>query len=107
MADFVEQILGAVGRKGYHPLKPKALARKMGIPASQYADFRHALRELKRQGRLAVAKDHTVHPATGLGTLAGTFHKTSTGTGYVRPQPIDGRPQPEVRVREEDALDAA
>ena len=32
MPDFTEQILAAVGRKSYEPLKPKALARKVGVP---------------------------------------------------------------------------
>jgi ribonuclease R len=107
MNELTEQILGAVGRKGYRPLKPKALARKMGIHESQYGDFRRTLRDMSRQGRIVIGKDHTVRPATGLGTVSGTFHKTSTGTGYVRPQPIEGRPQPEVRIKQEDSLDAA
>ena len=32
MPDLSEQILAAVGRKSYAPLKPKALARKIGVP---------------------------------------------------------------------------
>src|ERR1041385_5034162 len=107
MNDLTEQILSAVARKGYRPLKPKALARKMGVPASLYGDFRRTLRDLNRQGRLVIAKDHTVRPSSRLGTVARTFPKTSTRTGYVRPHPIDGRPQPEVRVKEQDSLDAS
>jgi len=107
MNDFAAMILAAVGRKGYHPLKPKALARKLGVAAVLYGDFRHTLRELGRQGRVVLGKDHTVRPATGLGTVAGTFHKTSSGTGYVRPHPVDGQPAPEVRIKEGDSLDAA
>ena len=30
MPSFAERILAEVGRKGYSPLKPKALARKLG-----------------------------------------------------------------------------
>lgn len=107
MADFADQILSAISRKGYRPLKPKALARHLHVAAAVYPDFRRTLRDLAKQGRLVVGKDHTIRPATGLGTVSGTFHKTSAGTGYVRPQPIGGQHTPEVRIREGDTLDAA
>jgi ribonuclease R len=107
MSDLAEQILSAVARKSYRPLKAKALARKLDIPASFYSEFRHTLRELARQGRLVIGKDHTIRPAGGLGTIAGTFQKTSSGTGYVRPQPVEGRISPEIRIRESDSLDAS
>src|SRR4051794_24568620 len=106
MSDLAEQILAAIARKSYRPLKPKALARKLNIPASLYGDFRQTLRDLGRQGRLVIGKDHTVRPASGLGTIAGTFHKTSSGTGYVRPHAVEGRGQ-EIRIREADSLDAS
>src|SRR5262245_38804589 len=107
MYDFPPMILAAVGRKGYRPLKPKALARKLGVGGDLYSAFRRTLRDLVRQGRVVLGKDHTVRPATGLGTVSGTFHKTSSGTGYVRPHPIDGQHTPEVRIKEDDTLDAS
>src|SRR5215470_8834998 len=107
MADLTLQILAAVGRKSYQPLKPKALARKLGVPSEQYADFRRALRDLLKQGRVEPGKNHTIRPAAGHTTVAGIFRKTSTGTGYVRPHLVEGHAGPEIRVREEDAGDAA
>jgi ribonuclease R len=107
MSDLAEQILSAVARKSYRPLKPKALARKLNIPAGFYSDFRQTLRELGRQGRLVIGKDHTIRPASGLGTITGTFQKTSSGTGYVRPSGVEGRSGQEIRIRESDSLDAS
>src|SRR5262245_29810130 len=107
MSDLSALILAAVARKGYRPLKPKALARKLSVGETDYPDFRRTLRDLARQGRLVLGKDHTVRPASGLGTVSGTFHKTSSGTGYVRPQPIDGQATPEIRIKEGDSLDAS
>jgi ribonuclease R len=107
MADLTQQILAAVGRKSYQPLKPKALARKLGVPSDQYADFRRALRDLLKQGRVEPGKNHTIRPASGHTTVAGIFRKTSTGTGYVRPHLAEGQAGPEIRIREEDAGDAA
>src|SRR5262249_49629996 len=107
MPDFSEQILTAVARKTYVPLKPKALARKLNVPSSQYGDFRRALRELLKQGRVEIGKNHSVRPARPHGTVTGIYRRTSTGTGYVRPHVTDGKAGPEVLIREDDALDAA
>ncbi|MBI1913325.1 MAG: ribonuclease R, partial [Planctomycetes bacterium] len=107
MPDLTQKILAAVSRKSYQPLKPKALARKIGVPAEQYADFRRALRDLLKQGRVVTGKNHTIRPAQASGTVAGTFHKTSAGYGFVRPHAVDGQVGPEVLVREEDTRDAA
>jgi ribonuclease R len=102
-----EQILAAVARKTYQPLKPKALARKLGLPAKDYASFRWTLRELVKQGRLILGKNHTVRPTPPHGTVTGIYRKTSTGTGFVRPHLIDGQAGPEILIREENALDAS
>src|SRR5215203_2424598 len=107
MPDFHEMILHAVGRKGYKPLKPKALARKIGVAADQYADFRQTLRDMARKGRVTFGKDHTVRPVGGPGTVVGTFQKTSSGTGFVRPHAAVGKPGPDVRIREDDTADAS
>jgi ribonuclease R len=107
MSDLTDQILAAIGRANYQPLKPKALARKLGVATPQYPEFRRALRQLLRDGRIEAGKNHTVRPAPPHGTVTGTFRRTSTGTGFVRPHPVDGKTGPEVRVREDDAHDAA
>ena len=56
MPNLEEQILSALARKSYAPLKPKALARKLNVPAPQYPDFRRTLRSLLQQGRIEVGK---------------------------------------------------
>jgi ribonuclease R len=101
-----EQILAAVARKAYQPLKPKALARKIGVPAKDYGSFRWALRELIKQGRLIIGKNQTVRPTPPHGTITGIYRRTSTGTGFVRPHLIDGQAGPEILIRGEHALDA-
>jgi ribonuclease R len=107
MSTLADQILAAVGRRSYHPLKPKALARKLGVPAPQYADFRHALRELVHDGRVEFAKNHTVRPAAPHGTITGKFRRTGSGVGYVKPHVSEGQAGTEIRISEENALDAA
>ncbi len=107
MSELSEQILALLRRRNYQPLKPKALARKLGVSTPQYTEFKRTLRTLLRDGRIEVGKNHTVRPAPPHGTVTGTYRRASTGIGYVRPQPIDGRTGPDVRIREEDSLDAA
>jgi ribonuclease R len=107
MPDFTAQILAAVARKTYVPLKPKALARKLNTPSKQYGEFRKALRELLNQGRIELGRNHAVRAARPHGTVTGIYRRTSTGTGYVRPHVSDGKAGPEVLIREYDALDAA
>src|SRR5216683_2707691 len=102
-----EQILAAVARKTYQPIKPKALARKLGLAAKEYSTFRWTLRELVKQGRLVLGKDHSVRPAPPHGTITGIYRRTSTGSGYVRPHVVEGKAGPEIFIRQENALDAA
>ena len=61
-----QKILAALARKNYAPVKPKALARKLGVTNADYPQFRQALRDLVKQGRaqfgLGVAVRCAPHP---------------------------------------------
>jgi ribonuclease R len=107
MSDFTDQILAAVSKKTYEPLKPKALARKLGVPQKQYGDFRRGLRDLLKQGRVEIGKNHAVRTAKPHGTITGVYRRAATGAGFVRPHLVDGKTGPEILIREGDGLDAA
>jgi ribonuclease R len=107
MSSFEDKILAAISRRNYEPLKPKALARKIGVTAPQYADFRRALRNLHRDGRIEMGKNHTVKAKPPHGTVTGTYRRTSSGLGFVRPHLIEGQSGAEIRIKEEYSLDAA
>jgi ribonuclease R len=107
MPDLEAQILAAVAKKNYQPLKPKALARKLNVSGAHYADFRRALRSLVKEQRIEVAKNHTVRPVQPHGTVTGTYRATASGFGFVRPHPGDGNAGPEVYIPAGKALDAA
>lgn len=107
MTNLSEQILAAVSKKSYQPLKPKALARKLGIPQSGYNAFRRVLRDMIREGRVEMGKNKTVRQAHSHGTIVGVYRKSgSARSGYVRPDPSETRITKDVRVRPQDALDA-
>ena len=107
MANLEEQIISVLARKSYQPLKPKALARKLGLPPSRYQEFRHALRSLVKMNRAEIGKNHTVRPTQPHGTVTGTYRRTTSGFGFVRPHAIDGHAGPEILIREGNALDAS
>ncbi len=107
MPSLEDQILSAIARRSYEPLKPKALARKLGVTAPQYADFRRALKGLHRDGRIEMGKNHTIKPKQPHGTITGTYRRTSSGLGFVRPHLIEGQSGAEIRIKEDRSLDAA
>src|SRR5438445_1147274 len=107
MPNLEEQIVSALARKSYQPLKPKALARKLGLPSARYAEFRQALRSLVKQNRAEMGKNHTVRPTQPHGTVTGIFRRTTSGFGFVRPHAIDGHAGLEILIREGNALDAS
>jgi ribonuclease R len=107
MDDLAKQILAAVKHKNYQPVKPKALARKIGIGQDRYAEFRKTLRDLIKQGLVEHGKNHAVRVPPPHGAVVGIYRKTGTGAGYVRPHAIDGKTGPEILIHEGDALDAA
>jgi ribonuclease R len=107
MPDFETQILTALSHKSYQPLKLRALARKLGVPASQYGRFRNVIRDLIRQGRAELGKSQTIRQAQPHGTVAGIYRRTGTGIGFVRPHAVDGQSGQEILIRENDALDAS
>lgn len=107
MASLEEQILSIVSKKAYQPLKPKALFRKVGLPANRYSEFRKVLRDLIDQKRLHYGKNHAIRIAEPHGTITGVFRRMGDGFGFVRPHIIDGKMGPEIFIRGDDALDAA
>ncbi len=107
MPELEQQILAALAKKNYQPLKPKALARKLGVSGGQYADFRRTLRALVQDHRVELGKNHTVRPAAPHGTATGIYRSTSAGFGFVRPHKVEGNAGPDVYVAEGKARDAA
>src|SRR5437764_2667323 len=107
MMNVQSRILAEIAHPYYQPLKPKALARKLGLAGDSYPAYRSALRELIRQGRLEIGKGNAVRAAGPHGTVTGTFRKTGAGFGFVRPHPAEGHAFAEVFVPADATLDAS
>src|SRR4051794_10564671 len=107
MSDLSDKIVAHLRRKGYKPLKPRELAKKLGVSTPQYPEFRRALRELIGDGRIEVGKNQTIRQTAAHGTITGSFRRAPPGTGFVRPPPVEGKPGPDIRIREDHCLAAA
>jgi ribonuclease R len=107
MPDLEKKILTAVTHANYQPLKPKALARKLGLVADDYTLFKSAVRKLIKEGRLELSKNNVLRPPVTANTVTGVFRKTSGGFGFVRPHLVEGKPAAEIYVPQEAIGDAS
>ena len=106
MPDLQARIIAALAHPNYHPIKPKALARKLGLGTPDYDAFKVALKELLLLGRVEIGKGNAVRPVGPHGTLTGIFRKAAAGFGFVRPNPAEGHKFTEVFIPEEAIGDA-
>ena len=100
-------LLALLGQPSYRPLKLKAIARKLKISQPRYLQFKAAVRELVRQGRIELRKDHTLKLTPPHGTVTGIFRSTSAGFGFVRPHVDRSHIQQDIYIPAEYTSDAA
>ena len=105
--DHVAIILAELSRKGYVPLKPKQLAKKLGISDSAYPDFRKALKSLLADGRVEQGKNNQLRPADQFGSVIGIYRRTKSGHGYVRPHGPETNSGVDIFIREGKERDAS
>src|SRR4051794_15267705 len=94
MSHYEDKVLGLVARDDYRPITLKAMSRRFQVGVEDYAEFRSAVKNLVRDGRLALGKDKTLmKPADAgpKGLIVGTFRRSSKGFGFVRPQKAEGK----------------
>jgi ribonuclease R len=101
-----ETIVAYVTRPTYQPVKPKALARKLGVEDAGYADFRRALKELVAQQKLAFGPGHVVRPVIAAVGLTGVIRVFPSGRASVRIVPPAGKPPFDVEIPAGYALNA-
>ncbi|MFO0852706.1 MAG: ribonuclease R [Gemmataceae bacterium] len=107
MSDLTTRILHALARPSYTPVKPKVLAKRMGLTDADYPEFRRTLRELVRDGRVAVGRNSTLTAADPYGSVTGVYRRTNSGLGLVRPHAPSETTGAEVRIREGREKDAS
>lgn len=102
-----ERIVELLAEPQYQPIKPKAIARKLGVGASDYSHFRTMLSTLIRRGRIEVSKKNTLRLASSHQQIVGVFRPIRRGGGWVHPKPGQGKQTGDIYVRARNVRDAA
>ena len=63
---YVEAIIKYLSSRGYRPLKPRQLARQMGIAEADYGSFREAIKLLRDSGRVVLGARNAVTLPAGM-----------------------------------------
>ncbi len=126
-SDLEQSILEHVGAAGYKPVKPRVIAKNLGLCDDAARNLKKAVKRLVRQGKLAYGQNHLVglpaasdlkttsnttsNTASGANSnrVTGVFRRRQAGYGFVRPshaRPSDGRSQ-DIYVATKNARDAS
>lgn len=62
VAQVMEAVLAYVRRPAYQPVKPRVIAKKLGLQSDRVVDVRRAVKKLVKQGQLAWGPKHLVVP---------------------------------------------
>ena len=91
-SDLEQAVFDLVNKPGYKPIKPRAIAKKLGIPKDRGVDVKKAVKRLVSSGRLAYGADHLVQPADATrpkgNRMVGLFQRRDGGFGFVRPSGV-------------------
>ena len=87
--DLKQAILDLVNRPGYQPLKPRMIAKKLGMTGDRGADVKKAVKKLVSDRQLAYGDRHLVQPPGVVrpkgNRMVGVFQRREGGFGFVRP----------------------
>lgn len=84
--EITHRILEHVGQKEYRPKGVGKLARDIGVDHSEFNEFRIAVKELMRAGRVVLGSGDMVTLPTSAQTITGRFRGHARGFGFVIPE---------------------
>ncbi len=118
--DFDSQLLQIVNAKNYHPIKPKAIARKLSLDADGRRMMRRAVKRLVKRGKIRYGSNHVVYPIASESTkgkskenqpgneITGLFQRAAAGFGFVRPDGAKSNSREnDIFIPKESTADAA
>jgi len=110
MPEIADTILNHVNAPNYRPVKPKVIAKQLGLDSDDVPWLNRSIKQLVKKGKLAYGPSHLIcpvtagQPASQFGKTAdrskkskhvlGTFRRAQGGFGFVRPEntpSTDGR----------------
>jgi len=102
--EIKQQILTRIAEKRYEPVRPRRLAKQLGIAPRQYDLFQLAVEALHRDGKLIIGERGRVSLPEPTGVFVGTYKGNPRGFGFV--DPADVRFREEVFIPEGENLTA-
>ncbi len=105
-----DRLLSFVNQSSYRPMKPKRIARELGLGEEEYPELRKVLKNLIRLGTLQFGANHIVLPKAlekrVQGAFEGTFRSNRRGFGFVRPHSSSRAMQDDVFIPPGSTLSA-
>jgi ribonuclease R len=133
-SDLSATLLAHVNHPDYRPVKPRVIAKQLGLDEDSLRALKKTVKQLVKQGKLAYGSGHLVFPVAttkkkdtakardgkaatktaskshGPNQLVGVFRRTSVGHGFVRPSgasaDVDHR-KTDIYIPADRTLDAA
>jgi ribonuclease R len=84
--ELSSRILRHMSSKQYRPERLRKLAHSVGVDESEYGDFREAVKELMRAGRVVLGGHNQIMLPESAGTIIGRFRGHERGFGFVIPE---------------------
>ena len=99
-ATLADAVLRFVNRPGYQPVKPRVIAKKLGIEKDQKSDFKRVIKRLVRKGQILYGEKHLVRPAG----VVSSNSKKSTSQSSAPSSPNSSSPAPSPSVSRESTF---
>ncbi|TWT57889.1 Ribonuclease R [Thalassoglobus neptunius] len=91
MMNLTKQLIEYVKKPGYRPMKPKTLAKKIGVTKKKAAKFDAALEEGLASGEIQLSDSGRIRSKVPKGNHLGIVHRIKSGDAYVilrEPKPV-------------------
>ncbi len=83
---YIAAIMKYLADRDYQPLKPRQLARSMGVSEEDYGTFRDAVKQLRDSGRVVLGAKNALMLPEIQGRLVGFFRANPRGFGFIVPE---------------------
>ncbi len=83
---YVDAILKYLADRDYQPLKPRQLARQMGVAEEDYGTFRQAVKQLRDAGRIVIGSKNALTLPDLKSKVVGFYRPNPRGFGFVAPE---------------------
>lgn len=104
------RLLRFVNRAGYHPVKPRVIAKRLRLDEDEQRELKRLVKRLNKEGKLTYGAKHLVQPIGSRGPrnhVTGTFRRTTRGFGFVRPTGMGRDTVEDIYVPAKETMDAA